>query len=91
MTGTRALTCRAVSKFLAAYLGNGMAAAERARFDEHLARCPDCRTYLRQYEATVRLAKDTWTADDAIGAAVPEALVEAILAVTGAPRRERRR
>jgi predicted anti-sigma-YlaC factor YlaD len=91
MTGTRALTCRAVSEFLAAYLADELAAAERARFDDHLSQCPDCRAYLRQYEATIRLAKDASAADDAIGAAIPDALVDAILAATGRMRRDGRR
>jgi predicted anti-sigma-YlaC factor YlaD len=89
MTGTRVLTCRAVSDFLAAYLANEMPAADRARFEEHLAECPDCRTYLRQYEATIRLAKGSRAADDALGTDVPEALVEAILAATATPHRDR--
>ena len=54
-----------------------------------LVECPDCRTYLRQYRATVALAKDACDDDDAIGGGVPESLVDAILAATG--KRPRRR
>jgi len=82
------LSCREVSDFLGAYLDGDLRPDERARFDEHLAECPDCRTYLRQYEATIGLAKDACEDDEAIGAGIPDSLVDAILSATGkAPRR----
>ena len=83
-----ALTCREVTDFLEAYLDGELRAEERLRFDEHLAECPDCRTYLRQYEATIALAKDACGDDPAVAAGIPASLVEAILASSGArPRR----
>ena len=85
---TRALTCQEVSDFLAAYLAAELAADERARFEAHLAVCPDCRTYLRQYEATRDLCKGALDAE-ARDAGVPEELVQAILAARrNPPRRE---
>lgn len=83
------LTCRDVNEFLGAYFEGALDGAERARFDDHLAECPDCRTYLRQYEATIRLAKDACGDDGAVDADVPEQLVDAILAATGKPPRHR--
>lgn len=84
------LTCRDAIEFLAAYIDGDLAAVQRALFERHLAACPDCRTYLRQYQTTIHLAKAAAAEDDAIGAGVPEPLVDAILAATGkAPRRRR--
>jgi predicted anti-sigma-YlaC factor YlaD len=89
---TRALTCREVSDFLGAYVAGELAAVQHALFDEHLAVCPDCRTYLRQYETTGDLCRGAFD-DDALAAGVPESLVEAILAARSAstPEKPRRR
>jgi predicted anti-sigma-YlaC factor YlaD len=85
---TTELTCREVTDFLDAYLDGELRAEERLRFDEHLAECPDCRTYLRQYEVTIALAKDACGDAAAVAAGIPESLVEAILASSGTgPRR----
>jgi anti-sigma factor RsiW len=75
------MTCREFTDFLADYLDGDLALAERSRFDEHLAECPDCLVYLRGYEQTVRLGKALCRDDhDAVDDAVPEELVRAILA-----------
>ena len=52
------MTCRELTEFLIDYVDGTLSPDERARFDGHLARCPDCVTYLRNYEATIRLGKD---------------------------------
>jgi predicted anti-sigma-YlaC factor YlaD len=85
------LTCRDVSEFLARYLDGAMGPDERARFDEHLAECPDCVAYLRDYTDTVRLARDAFADADADAPAdVPDDLRRAILAArTPSPRRRR--
>ena len=49
------LTCREVVELVNDYLGAVMAAADRARFEEHLADCPGCTTYLQQMRTTVEL------------------------------------
>lgn len=72
------LTCRDVAEILGRWLDGEMAPDERARFDEHLAECPDCVAYVRSYAATVRLAKDAWSDDDA-PAELPDELRRAIL------------
>jgi len=72
------LTCRELASFAADYLDGTLAPTERTRFDEHVAACPDCATYLRTYADTIRLAKDAH-ADDPAPADVPEDLVRAIL------------
>ena len=75
---TRELTCREVADFLGAYVAGELRVMQRGSFESHLAECPDCRTYVDQYERTRRLAREA--CDDAVDAGVPEALVAAILA-----------
>jgi anti-sigma factor RsiW len=92
----RELTCREVAGFLVDYFAGALGPEERSLFDEHLAECPDCVTYLRSYAETNRLAKDAY-ADDPVPAGVPEQLVRAILAAregvrpAAQPRKPRRR
>ncbi|HWP64353.1 MAG TPA: zf-HC2 domain-containing protein [Candidatus Limnocylindria bacterium] len=74
----RELTCREATDFLAAYVGGELRAAQRRAFESHLAECPDCRTYLQQYELTRRLAREA--SDHAGEADIPGELVAAILA-----------
>jgi anti-sigma factor RsiW len=75
---THGLTCREVTDFLGAYLAGELRAKQRGAFEAHLVVCPDCRTYLEQYEQTRRLARAS--RGDAVEAGVPEELVAAILA-----------
>jgi len=75
----RQLTCREVVDFLDAYVANELPAGKRVTFDAHVAGCAECAAFLREYRATIRLAKgafDDATVDDGI----PEQLVRAILA-----------
>lgn len=72
------LSCRDLAAFLDDYLADMLEPAGRASFEEHLAACPDCRTYLRSYADTLRFAKDAY-ADEPVADAVPEGLVRAIL------------
>ncbi len=75
------MTCRELTEFLIDYVDGSLAPAERAAFDAHLGECPDCVTYLRNYEETIRLGKDLCKDEhDAIAEDVPEELVQAIVA-----------
>ena len=75
------MSCREAIEFLMDYLDGTLAAAERARFEEHLAECPDCVAYLATYQATIRLGKAAFRDHDDAGAPrIPDALVHAILA-----------
>ncbi len=75
------MTCREFTDFLLDYLDGDLGLVERGAFDAHLAQCPACVTYLRAYEATIRLGKAVCTDEhDAVGDDVPEELVQAILA-----------
>lgn len=72
------MTCREFADFLLSYVEDELAPHARAEFDDHLAVCPDCVRYLRQYLDTIAAAPAAFT-DDAF-AHVPDALVSAILA-----------
>lgn len=48
------LTCKELVELVTDYLEGGMAAAERARFDQHLASCPFCTIYVDQMRSTIR-------------------------------------
>ena len=75
------MTCREFTEFLIDYVEGDLALDARATFDEHLRTCPDCVTYLRGYEQTIRLGKAVCKEDhDAVEDEVPEELVQAILA-----------
>ena len=60
----RAIVCRKAVALMTDYLEDALAAADRARLEEHLAACPHCTEYLAQLRVTI----------DALGRAEPEAL-----------------
>ncbi|MFI5318677.1 MAG: anti-sigma factor family protein [Myxococcota bacterium] len=74
------LTCRELIEFLDDYVDDALAAPERARFDDHLGRCPACVRYLRSYQGTLRAVALTYPPDNGAPADVPPELVRAILA-----------
>jgi anti-sigma factor RsiW len=53
------MTCQELVELVTDYLEGAMSAADRARFEEHLAICPGCQTYLEQMRQTMRLVRDT--------------------------------
>ena len=75
------MKCREFIEFLDDYVDGALPAAQRHFFDEHLAGCLDCQTYLESYKRTVRLGKLALAdGDGPVPADVPESLVRAILA-----------
>ena len=75
------MRCREFIDFLDDYVDGALPIAERHFFDEHLAGCLDCQTYLESYKRTVRLDKLALAdGDGPVPADVPESLVRAILA-----------
>ena len=75
------MTCRELAEFIADYLSGEIPAETRAIFEDHLARCVNCRNYLARYKATIDLGKRAFVDDDAeTPADVPEELVQAVLA-----------
>lgn len=77
------MTCKEVLDFMMAYVDGELPAEQRAEFDRHLAICDDCRDYLASYQSTLQLERTATTAD--ADAAVPEHLVQAILAARSKP------
>jgi anti-sigma factor RsiW len=71
--------CRECDEFLVDYVAGELPLEVIATFEEHLARCRNCRVYLEQYRATIKAGK---TACDAYreGLRMPEELIQAILA-----------
>ena len=49
-----AMACQELVELVTAYLEGYLATAERARFEQHLATCSGCRTYLEQMRMTLR-------------------------------------
>ena len=82
------ITCREFVEFLAAYLAGEISPASQAEFEFHLSDCPDCASYLKSYEAIVRLGQEAFADLEApVPIEVPEELVQGILT---ARRRENR-
>jgi anti-sigma factor RsiW len=75
------VNCRECAEFLADYLAGDLATEVRTTFERHLERCPNCVSYLEQYEATIRAGKAAF-GEEPVAAEVdfPEELVRAILA-----------
>ncbi len=77
------MTCREFSDFILDYLTGELPDDARARFERHLARCPNCPEYLRQYEDSARAGRMAFSSLEAdIPRDVPEELIQAILAAT---------
>lgn len=55
MTASAELTCQELVELVTEYLEGSLPAAQRARFEAHLAECPYCRIYLEQMRETIRL------------------------------------
>lgn len=53
--GTEALTCRELVELVTEYLEGALSPEGRARFDEHVADCVDCRAHLDQMRRTLGL------------------------------------
>ena len=76
------LTCQEVLDYLTEYLDGTLTSGEHARMDEHLAVCPECVAYLKNFQATIALSRRACAEDPAL-TQVPEDLVQAILAARG--------
>ena len=49
------MTCKELVELVTEYLEGTLSSLDCARFEEHLAECPGCRTYLQQMRQTIRV------------------------------------
>ena len=70
---TQALACRELVELVTEYLDGSLSRRDRARFDAHIAGCPNCTAYLEQFRETIRLT-GTLRAEDVEPAAREELL-----------------
>jgi anti-sigma factor RsiW len=70
---TQALTCRELVELVTDYLDGSLSRRDRARFDRHIAGCPNCTAYLEQFRETIRLT-GTLRVEDVDAAARDELL-----------------
>lgn len=67
MSASEEFTCRDLVALVTDYLERSLSNEDRERFEEHLAECPGCETYLEQMRQTISmlgtLAEDTVPAD----------------------------
>ena len=52
---TDEMTCKELVELVTEYLEGMLSELDCARFEEHLAECPGCRTYLQQMRQTIRV------------------------------------
>lgn len=71
------MSCREFVEFLMDYLDDGLEPEPRRVFEEHMQLCPPCVSFLETYRETIQLGK--FACSEQLEA-VPEALVQAILA-----------
>jgi hypothetical protein len=65
MGSSTSMPCRELVALVTAYMDGALPSAERARFDEHVRTCAECRTYLAQMELVVAGATN-WVANFAV-------------------------
>lgn len=54
MVAGNELACNELVEIITDYLEGSLSPQEKARFEEHLALCEGCRTYLEQMRLTIR-------------------------------------
>jgi predicted anti-sigma-YlaC factor YlaD len=52
---TDEMTCKELVELVTEYLEGTLSALDCGRFEEHLAECPGCHTYLQQMRQTIRV------------------------------------
>lgn len=69
------MTCRQVVELMTDYIEGSLSAADRARFEEHIAGCDGCTAYLAQLRMTLDLVGRL--ADEPVPAAIQVQLMDA--------------
>ncbi len=75
------MTCRDFVDYLWRYLHEELPAEERSEFDAHLAVCPHCVAYLKEYRATIAMGREALGPgpDGPAPEDAPDELIQAIL------------
>ncbi len=73
------MTCRECSEFLSDYLAGALPDSVRGTFEVHLARCPNCVTYLDQLRTTIRAGQLAFADASEEETELPDELIRAIL------------
>lgn len=60
---TQAITCRDEIALLADYLDGVLPPEDLARVEAHLAECPNCEAFLRDYRETPRILREATTVE----------------------------
>ena len=77
----RWITCREFVEFLDDYITGRLAGVQLDEFNNHLAGCPPCVTYMQTYRDAIGLVKTALAEpSEPVPESVPEDLVVAILA-----------
>jgi anti-sigma factor RsiW len=63
ITGAEQLSCQELVELVTSYFEGGLPAADRERFDAHIATCDGCDRYLDQMRATIRVSGSLRPAD----------------------------
>ena len=71
------MNCRDITGFLDDYVGGELAVPVRVEFETHIARCPDCVTFIAQYRRTIEVSHAAF--DEVQAEPLPEQLVKAIV------------
>ena len=75
------MNCREFVDFLMGYLDDELPEGQKSVFEQHMADCPSCVTYLDTYRETVRIGREVCRDPEGpVPEEAPEALVQAILA-----------
>lgn len=69
------ITCKELVELVTDYVEDALPIEERLRFEEHLAVCGPCRTYLRQMRETIRATGGL--TEESIAPAARESLLQA--------------
>lgn len=75
MSSSGGLTCREFVELVTEYLEGTMAPDDRSRFEQHLAICPGCATYVDQIRQTIALVGSI--AEESIPVEAQEVLLQA--------------
>ena len=57
IAGKFMMTCEQVNGFILDYLDGRLDTKVHRKFETHMSKCPQCKTYLDQYKTTIALVK----------------------------------